>query len=263
MTLPGSTLPGKWCSETSIWQLVESGGYSADLEAWYELARGTRTGVLDLGCGIGRVAHHLARHGIPALGIDRDAGVVADFNRLSPDPGTRAVVGDVRNPGQPVGLDDSGWPDPPHESFDRVIAPQQLIQILGGPEGRAGLIHATAGRLTAGGVAGFAFSEELPEESSEPLLLPDLREPESWIYSSRPTRLTAGPDSVTIERLRQRVSPTGELTETTDRTTLDRLDRRSLEAEFSDGGLEAVEWSAIPATDVHVGSVVAVARRAG
>ncbi|MFA9400552.1 MAG: class I SAM-dependent methyltransferase, partial [Acidobacteriota bacterium] len=107
--------PGHWCSEASIWQLVECCDYSADLRSWQELARDSRTGVLDLGCGIGRVAHDLARTGTRTLGIDCDEDIVADFNRFSPDPSTRAVTGDATDPGRPGGR------------FDRIIAPQQLL----------------------------------------------------------------------------------------------------------------------------------------
>lgn len=242
------TPPGQWSSEASIWQLVESCGYSADFEAWRGLTRGSRTGVLDLGCGIGRVAHDLARTGTRALGVDHDEGIVADFNRLSPDPSTRAVTGDATDPGRPGGR------------FDRIIAPQQLLQIVGGRSRRQALIAATARRLTPGGTAGFAFSEEMPVVSSEPMLLPDLREIESWIYSSRPNRLEAGPDSVTVHRLRQRVSPSGDLTESSDRITLDRLSRPEVTAELAEEGLEVSGWIEVPATELHVASLIAVAR---
>ncbi len=245
------SLPGNWCSEASIWQLVESCGYSADLDAWRGLTRNSRTCVLDLGCGIGRVAHHLARSGTAVTGIDRDEGIVADFNRLSPEPGTRAVTGDAADPGLPGG------------TFDRIIAPQQLLQILGGRSRRGELITAAAARLTAGGIAAFAFSEGLPADSVEPTLMPDLREIGSWVYSSRPLRLEAGPESVTVHRLRQRVSPDGDLIEAFDQTTLDRLTREQVSEELSRGGLVAGDWIDVPATDLHVASVIVVARRGG
>jgi len=245
------SLPGNWCTEASIWQLVESCGYSADLNAWRVLTRNSRTGVLDLGCGIGRVAHHLARSRIPVTGIDRDPGIVADFNRLSPEPGTRAVTGDAADPKLPGG------------TFDRVIAPQQLLQIQGGRTRREELIAAAASRLTTGGIAAFAFSEGLPADSVEPVMMPDLREIGSWIYSSRPLRLEAGPESVTIHRLRQRVSPDGDLIEAFDQTTLDRLTREQMSEELSRGGFDAGDWIDVPATDLHVASVIAVAYRGG
>lgn len=240
--------PGHWCSEASIWQLVECCDYSADLRSWQELARDSRTGVLDLGCGIGRVARDLARAGTHSLGIDLDEGVVADFNRLSPDPGTFAVPGDACEP------------EPASGPFDRIFAPQQLLQTVGGRSGREALLAASAGRLAPGGIAAFAFSEGLPTESVEPELLPDLREIDSWIYSSRPVRLEATPGSVTVHRLRQRVSPLGDLAEYRDSTKLDRINRATAAAEFSEAGLKVEDWIEVPATELHVGSVIAVAR---
>ena len=55
--------------EVAVWQLAESCGYTADLPVWTELTAGQGP-VLDLGCGIGRVARHLARSGTEVVGLD-------------------------------------------------------------------------------------------------------------------------------------------------------------------------------------------------
>ncbi|UCM87878.1 class I SAM-dependent DNA methyltransferase [Streptomyces marincola] len=41
--------------------------------------------VLDAGCGTGRVAIELARHGIAVAGVDADASMLATARRLAPD----------------------------------------------------------------------------------------------------------------------------------------------------------------------------------
>ncbi len=41
--------------------------------------------VLDAGCGTGRVAIELARHGIEVVGVDVDASMLATARRLAPD----------------------------------------------------------------------------------------------------------------------------------------------------------------------------------
>lgn len=47
--------------------------------------------VLDAGCGTGRVAIELARHGIEVVGVDIDASMIAEAKRLAPDlPWVRA-----------------------------------------------------------------------------------------------------------------------------------------------------------------------------
>jgi SAM-dependent methyltransferase len=43
------------------------------------------TSVLDAGCGTGRVAIELARHGIEAVGVDVDASMLATARRLAPE----------------------------------------------------------------------------------------------------------------------------------------------------------------------------------
>jgi 2-polyprenyl-3-methyl-5-hydroxy-6-metoxy-1,4-benzoquinol methylase len=43
------------------------------------------TSVLDAGCGTGRVAIELARHGINVLGVDIDGSMIAEARRLAPD----------------------------------------------------------------------------------------------------------------------------------------------------------------------------------
>jgi 2-polyprenyl-3-methyl-5-hydroxy-6-metoxy-1,4-benzoquinol methylase len=41
--------------------------------------------VLDAGCGTGRVAIELARHGVDVVGVDVDASMIAEARRLAPD----------------------------------------------------------------------------------------------------------------------------------------------------------------------------------
>ena len=78
--------------EAAIWQLVESCGYTADLDTWSELSRESRS-VLDLGCGIGRVARHLATAGRQVIGVDIDPLLVAELNRLSGTESVSAITG--------------------------------------------------------------------------------------------------------------------------------------------------------------------------
>jgi len=236
--------------EAAVWQLVESCGYTADLAVWSDLTEGCDT-VLDLGCGIGRVARHLAVEGREVVGIDFDPDLVADLNRLSRGESVTAVSGDA------TALErvDLG-----RERFQAVLAPQQLLHILGGEVSRQQAIEGVRDRLEPDGIAAFAISEWVPGESRDIDVLPDVREIGDWVYASRPVAVEDDGDSLTVVRLRQIVSPEGSLVESHDRITLDRMDRESLADELAEAGLVAVRWIDVPETDRHIATVVVVAR---
>jgi hypothetical protein len=66
---------------------------------------------------------------------------------------------------------------------------------------------------------------------------------------------------VAVERLRQRVSPRGDLDEQRHTQRLDSLAVEELEREAVAHGLTPVERHAIPPTADHIGSMVVVCRR--
>lgn len=70
---------------------IAAGGGEVHGEA--ELVRSLGPGsVLDAGCGTGRVAVELARHGIEVVGVDLDASMLATARRLAPaSRGTGAI----------------------------------------------------------------------------------------------------------------------------------------------------------------------------
>jgi SAM-dependent methyltransferase len=240
----GSTRPNM----SVIWHDVECGGYEGDLALWRELAAAGGP-ILDLGCGTGRVALDLARRGHRVHGLDLDPELVAAFNERATAaalPAT-ASAADARE-------FDLG------EEFAVVLAPMQFVQVLGGASERLACLRCArrhlrpAGRLAVAIVDG--MPAELIEEAAPPL--PDTREVEGWIYSSLP--LDAGLDAGTIvvRRLRQTVSPTGALSDELDEVPLRLLSVETIEAEAMEAGLVPAGRHAIPPTDSHVGSVVAL-----
>ena len=237
-----------------IWQDVECGSYEADLPLWEELATGAAR-VLELGCGSGRVALHLARLGHEVVGLDADAPLVNAFNSRAREEAlpARAAVADVTS----FALD---------TRFGLVIAPMQLVQVLGGEPSRRAMLARVAAHLEPGGLlaAPLVDPRDLPDAASETLEdrgvapLPDVRELDGWIYSSLPLNVRRANGRISIERLRQAVSPSGELSEQVDITELDPLSPATFEAEASDAGLRAAARRPVPATDWHVGSTVCV-----
>jgi SAM-dependent methyltransferase len=225
-----------------IWHELECGAYGADLPLWEELADEADGPVLDLGCGTGRVALHLDRRGHGVLGLDLNADFVA---ALREHAGARleARIGDVRG----FELD---------AEFALALAPMQLIQLLAGPEERARCLRCVAGHLGAGGIAAFAIVESVPAPSETAPPLPDTREVDGWIYSSLPIEAAVGGGEIRVRRLRQTVSPAGELGEAIEDAVLWELDAGTLEREAAEAGLRAAGRRTIPATDAHIGSTV-------
>jgi SAM-dependent methyltransferase len=233
------------------WHEVECGSYAADLPLWEELAAGGGGPILELGCGAGRVALHLGRLGYEVCGIDVDAALVetvtsrADAERLP----VRARHDDATG----FALD---------ETFALALAPMQLVQIVGGAAKRRGLLASVAAHLRPGGVlaAPLVESHSLPEFEPDAdragVPLPDVRELDGWIFSSLPLAVRDREGALAIQRLRQSVSPSGELAEEVDITELDPLSPAQLEVEAQAAGLRAAGRRQISETDAHVGSTV-------
>lgn len=238
--------------EAAVWQLVESCGYTADLAVWTELADGSST-VLDLGCGIGRVARHLAWNGLEVVGVDNDPVLIEDLNRLSHGESVAGIVASVTD------LTDV---DLGHDQFETILAPQQLLHILGGADSRRRAFEGVKGLLASGGTAAFAISEWIPEGSREVEILPDVREIGNWVYASRPIAVEDNGDSITIVRLRQIVAPDGTLDESQDSITLDRMDRHTVAAELDEAGLKVERTIDVSQTDRHIATAVVVAHHA-
>jgi SAM-dependent methyltransferase len=233
-----------------VWHEVECGGYAADLSLWEELADGFGGPILDLGCGTGRVALHLARRGHAVTGLDIDRKLVAAFAAQARGLSANAIVRDARD----FNL---------ASRFDLAVAPMQLLQLFDGPQERLRCLRCVAAHLLAGGLAAFAIVEELPAPADAPPPLPDTREVDGWVYSSLPVDAAVDLGAIRVRRLRQTVSPTGELSEELDEVLLRSLDAATLEDEARQAGLRIRGRRSIPATDTHVGSTVVLLGKEG
>jgi SAM-dependent methyltransferase len=225
-----------------VWHDVECGGYTADLPLWEELASESAGGILDLGCGTGRVALHLAKRGHSVTGLDLDAELVAAFSERSSGP-AHAVAGDARD------FELEG-------DFGLVLGPMQLLQLFDGAEERIASMRCVAAHLAGDGLAAFAIVESMPEVAEDAYPLPDTREVDGWVYSSLPLGASSDDGAIAVRRLRQTVSPEGELSEEFDEVRLLLLSADDLEAEAGAAGLRPAGRQAIDATDDHVGSTV-------
>ena len=229
----------------AIWHDVECGSYRADLALWEELAGDADGPVLELGCGTGRVAVHLARRGFATVGLDSDAELIASLRERSDGLPLTTVVADAREftLGEPVGL---------------VIAPTQMLQLLPDAAERLACLRCVAAALRPGGRFAAAILEGMPEPDGAPPPLPDVREVDGWVYSSLAVEAAVAPGEIVVHRLRQTVSPSGELGEEPNAVRIATFPAAQLEQEATQCGLQAVERREIPATDIHVGSTVVV-----
>jgi SAM-dependent methyltransferase len=229
------------------WHDVECGSYTVDLPLWRELATAAGGPVLDIGAGTGRVALDLARKGHTVTAIDSDADLV------------RALTARARAEGLPVTAHTADARSPiAGGPFALVLLVMQVVQLLGGPEGRSAMLGAVLGALGPAGVLAIALAdpfEAVPAGESLPPL-PDILERDGWVFSSLPVTVRDQGDSVAIDRVRQAVSPDGELTDEFATITLDSVSPATLEHEALTAGYALAGRREIPATHDHIGSTV-------
>lgn len=233
----------------AIWHDVECGAYAADLPLWEKLAERLGGSVLELGCGTGRVALHLARRGHEVIGLDSDPELLAVLEERGAELPLSTLEADAREfeLGGPVSL---------------ALAPTHLLQLLADAEERAESLRCIASALEPGGLLAASIIEELPEPDGAPPPLPDVREVDGCVYSSLATEVAVGPGELRVRRLRQTVSPEGELSEEPNEVRIATFAAEALEAEAAEFGLVPAGRHEIPPTDLHVGSLVVVLERA-
>lgn len=234
------------------WHDAECGSYAADLPLWRELAREAKGGpVLDLGCGSGRVTLDLAGLGFELTGVDSDPALTGALAARAAEAGlaVSTVTADLRS----LALG---------RRFALALAPMQVVQLLGGPQGRAAFLRCARAHLEPGARLALALADPFEEISADRALLPlpDVREEDGWVLSSQPVAVRRQEGGVAIDRVRQAVSPAGELTEELVTVVLDDVQPAQLEAEAAAQGLAALPARRVPATPEHAGSTVVVLR---
>lgn len=246
-------------ANSADWHLLECGGYGADLVALRRLAAGCDL-VGDLGCGCGRVTRELAREGVRVIAVDNDPALLGSLERRTDASGVsslvEAVEADVSARGWSVGL--------PRPAL--AIAAMQLWQVL--PAGAAHtLAEEVRGWLQPGGVFAVTVLDSEREEASvsaEPTtvaaeLRPTLREVDGWVLSSEVTAVRESSHTIEVHRLRQQVSPSGEVISTKSLDRLRRVSPDEVEHELRSGGFEVRERIPIPAEPESVPCAIIVA----
>ena len=234
-----------------IWHEVECGSYRADLPLWEELAANAPGPVLELGAGTGRVSLHLARLGYELVAVEQDGDLAGELLRRAADDDlpVYTVRGDMRE----LSLDER--PD----GVGLAIAPMHVMHELDAP-GRSAVIAASARSLRPGALLAAALVDEsdLGAGGSAEQPPPDMREVEGWVFSSEALWVQVTERQISVRRIRQRVSPGGELSRAAHDEVLERLRPDELETEGARLGLKVRERRAIPPGPGEAGSVVVV-----
>lgn len=241
--------PASAADDAVIWHDVECASYDADLPLWRRLAAAAGGAVLELGAGTGRVALDLAARGHRVAALDSDPALVRELARRARERGVDIGVhaGDAR--AFSLG-----------RRYTLVAAPMQVAQLLGGRDGRAAMLASVGRHLEPGGVLALALAnpaEGIPEGDILPPL-PDVRERDGWVYSSRPVAVRERPGAIAIDRVRESVSPRGEHRASMATIVLDRVGADEIVAEAVGAGWRERERLRVPDTAAYVGSDVVV-----
>ncbi len=230
------------------WHDVENGSYDADLPLWRQLAAAAGGPILELVAGTGSVALDLTAQGHELVALDSEPELLAELAER--DPAVTTVHADARE--FALGTE-----------FALIVAPMQLVQILGGRDARLAMLRCVHSHLSQGGLFAAALSDPadaVPEEHVPPPL-PDILERDGWVFSSQPLSMYEQDGRVVIERRRQAVAPSGELEEEDARIELDVVSVDEFEVEASEAGLTPMARKTVPETLDHIGSTVVLCRR--
>ncbi len=116
-------------------------------------------------------------------------------------------------------------------------------------------------------MAAFALLDEQAAtaayEAGREELVPDIREHEGWVCSSRPLAIRTTEEGIEIRGVRQVVAPDGDLAEAEHWIRLAHIDPAEFEHEAREAGLVSAGRRQIAPTDVHMGSTVVLLSAAG
>ena len=231
-------------SETVLWHDIECGRYRADLPLWRELAAAAGDPILEIGAGTGRVALDLARRGHAVTAVEIDPELAGELV-------TRAA-------GLPVDVMCADITQQPDTGRHRlVIAPMQVIQVLGGERARLAMLRHARDSLAPGGSVVVAFVDTVADRTfgrselkhEDRLVLDGSR------YTSRAVSVQFSRRAIQIVRERRTRDAAGREQRSRAHQSLAVLPRAQVIGEAARAGLAFARAHEIPGTDHDLGCV--------
>ena len=230
--------------EAVIWHDVECGRYRADLPLWRELAAAADGPILEIGAGTGRVALDLARRGHAVTAVEIDADLAGELGRRAAGLPVEVMCADVTQ--QPL--------DGRHRL---VIAPMQLIQVLGGERARLAMLRHARDCLASGGSVVVAFVDTVADVTFG---RGDLAQEDSLVlagarYTSRPVSVRFSRRAIQIVRERRTRDAAGSEQRSRAHQSLAVLPQAQVVEEAARAGLQLAGVHEVPGTEQDLGCV--------
>ena len=222
-------------SETVIWHDVECGRYAADLPLWRELAAAADGPILEIGAGTGRVALDLARRGHRVVAVEIEPELAAELRSRAAGLPVDVICADITT-------------QPPAATFALVIAPMQVIQVLGGERRRLAMFRHACAHLAPGAAVVVAFVDTVAEMSFGPseLVQEDSLVLDAATYTSRAVSVRFSRRAIQIVRERRARGPASDVRRSRSHQALQVLPRHQVVAEAARAGLELEHVYEVP-----------------
>ena len=238
------------------WQEAELLDYGADLDSWREIITLTTGPVLELGCGVGRLARALSIPSRSFVGIDRDPAMVTRFNEALATPNCRAFELAVERMDRL-----RAYSEVDGSLFGLIMAPMLLIQVVDGADSRSAVLSSASRMLQPDGVLALSVNFDLPDSdrSLAPVGQPAPPAPGSLVVE--PRELRSQLEGVVIEKVRSVVGGTHQEEVVTD--FLHRLSPTDLEKQLNRADLTPFIRFTVPGDRSSQGSSIVLARLSG
>ena len=223
--------------EKVIWHDVECGRYAADLPLWRELAAAAGGPVLEIGAGTGRVTLDLARRGHAVTAVELEPELADELRSRAGRLPVDVVCADITQ---------APWAG----AHPLVVAPMQVIQVLGGERERVAMFHNARDLLAPGGNLVVAFVDTVAEVSFGASELPQAETLvlDQATYTSRAVSVEFSRRAIQIVRDRRFRGPAGFERRSRCHQALQVLPRAQVIAEAARAGLKLVREHEVPGT---------------